>query len=625
MVKSGAAALLTTALSLTACGENNQAGETEPVEAPGAAYVEPDAEAVNSLAAEGESEVGLEGVGAELVTDEPLAAAELEAGVGEEAAAGEGQVFGMAAPGMDAVRIERTGDTEVRAGEQFSYQIRITNTTDMSLYGVTVRELTPPGFQIAESSPRVQAPSPADMAQVYGYAAPGGPQAQMQQGSQNQMQQGQPPQGQPNQQAQRQQRPNQQNQAQPARNRSQAQNQGQNQGGMQVWRLGMLAPDESRTIRVTGAAASEGALRSCLMVDYKPAVCTVVNVVQPELTLQMAIVDGEGNPIEQAYLCDEVYLAYRLINSGTAATEPAVIRTQLPQGVTFQGNSTVSLEAGAIEPDEEFTERIPLEIEQPRRLALQATATTGELTVQSDRHEAVLMKPDLALQLDGPQREYLGRPLTYRVRVRNTSPFPALNTAVTVELPEAATNVSVSTQQIEQEGDNFLIGRLEPGQSRTFALTFDVDDPGQVPVRASAEAYCAPADQQSQAAVQTQVVGIPAALIELVDNNDPVQVGNATVYQIAVKNQGTAPDMNVRLQAQVPQGMQFVHGEGDTQVTMQNGTINFAPIAQLDPGQVVTWKIQLQAQNPGTARFNVRMISEANQKPIVEQEPTTLY
>ena len=58
--------------------------------------------------------------------------------------------------------------------------------------------------------------------------------------------------------------------------------------------------------------------------------------------------------------------------------------------------------------------------------------------------------------------------------------------------------------------------------------------------------------------------GVAALLIELVDDPDPLQVGETTTYTIRVTNQGTADDNNVVIVANFPNGITPTTATGGT-------------------------------------------------------------
>jgi uncharacterized repeat protein (TIGR01451 family) len=106
------------------------------------------------------------------------------------------------------------------------------------------------------------------------------------------------------------------------------------------------------------------------------------------------------------------------------------------------------------------------------------------------------------------------------------------------------------------------------------------------------------------------------------DQNDPVVVGNETTYDIKVKNQGSGVANEVNISGQLGDQFAFIEGTGDSEVTNDGTSFNFAPIASLEPGQTVSWTISAKAENAGYARLNLDMNSTATKRSISEQEPT---
>ena len=81
----------------------------------------------------------------------------------------------------------------------------------------------------------------------------------------------------------------------------------------------------------------------------------------------------------------------------------------------------------------------------------------------------------------------------------------------------------------------------------------------------------------------TEWAGYPALLLEVIDTEDPLLIGEETTYIIQVTNQGTATDTNVVLDVQLPAELKLLSAAGDTQGTITGNTVNFAayPALQL--------------------------------------------
>lgn len=389
------------------------------------------------------------------------------------------------------------------------------------------------------------------------------------------------------------------------------------------WRIGTLAPDETREIEVTAMAGTEGEAQSCASVSFEPTLCSRVQVVKPELALTREIVDAKGRPVDTAYVCDDLFAVYTVTNNGSGATEPVMVREGLPEGVTTaDGKRGVELQVGAVPPGESRTEKVQLRATRPAAWRSRAEAATEKLKVGSPVAEVRLVRPDVLLELDAPAQEYLGRAVSYTVRLHNDGEVPAEDVEVELPVPEGVERVSVSSQQIRQEGDVFRVGTLEAGETRTFQVTFEPTEPARLTTTAVARGYCV---QAAEAEVATNVVGVPAVVIEVVDQNDPVETGGRTTYEIKVKNQGTAADLDLSLTAQLPPGMRVIDAQGDSEVRLRGNILEFAPLAELEPGQVATWHVVATPLEPGRKVFEVQLISEASQRPIIEMEPTTAY
>lgn len=206
------------------------------------------------------------------------------------------------------------------------------------------------------------------------------------------------------------------------------------------------------------------------------------------------------------------------------------------------------------------------------------------------------------------------------MKVENTSGDPALDTKIVLTPPSAASDFNVQSQDVS--GETLNVGTLKAGETREFKVSMTAVDPATVSLTAKATAYCADAVEKT---AETQFKGIAAILIEVVDKTDPVPVDETTIYEIYVKNQGSAADDNVQLTATLPGALEFVEGTGDSKVTASGGTVSFEKIPTVAPGDILSWEIKVKAKSAEKVRFKVELTSEANQRPVYELEPTTLY
>lgn len=395
------------------------------------------------------------------------------------------------------------------------------------------------------------------------------------------------------------------------------------------WNIGELSPGQVREFDVAIVPQEEGAFESCIRVTYNPVLCTVINVVSPQLQLLQ-----EGP--EQVMVCDPIPIRYTVANTGSGYTEPVIIQAPLPEGIRGpRGEREISIRVGPLGPGDRQTLTTTLQAERPGELLTGAFARTEDgLEAQAEGEPILIVAPQLEIQVQGPQTEFMDRPIEYRATVRNTGNGPALDTILRIDTQGRANLVS-STHPIGREpgpgrdspgfrnGRGVIqLGQIPPGDSMDVGFTLSAPLPGEVNVAAIATAYCAgePRDQ-----LVTQIRGITSLLLELVDTNDPIRVGEGEIYRIAVTNQGSIPDTNVRIVANVPAAFEVVDIEGPTQGAVENGRIVFQPLDQIAPDERVVWVVRVIAREEGDHRFGVELQSDTLDSPVNTTEATRAY
>ncbi|MCC7408714.1 MAG: DUF11 domain-containing protein, partial [Phycisphaeraceae bacterium] len=118
---------------------------------------------------------------------------------------------------------------------------------------------------------------------------------------------------------------------------------------------------------------------------------------------------------------------------------------------------------------------------------------------------------------------------------------------------------------------------------------------------------------------------IAAVLLEVVDEADPIQIGDVETYTVVVTNQGSAAETDIQIVCTLEDAMQFVSATGVTAGTASGRTVTFAPLAELAPKAKAVWKLQVKALKPGDIRFKTSMTTEQLTRPVEETEATNFY
>lgn len=382
------------------------------------------------------------------------------------------------------------------------------------------------------------------------------------------------------------------------------------------WNLGTIPPHESMSIWVRGMPKSTKPVQTCTSVSYTAAVCASFGVVQPGLQL---VAVGT----KEAVVCDELTYTYEVTNTGTGHARNVLLDIRLPEGLSdSQGKRSFQhrIDALASGESEEFT----IEAKGSRTGSFECTAVAtadGDLKATANEIQTILRQPRLRIEADGPARVFLGRDLRTELTVTNDGDVVARELAVPPSIKFKAASADGEHRAGKLE---WTITDLEPDESHKLLATFEGSTIGRVRATATAQTYCA---EQAQVVLDSAVEGVPAVLLEVIDLADPIVVGSTNTYLITVTNQGSAPATDVSISVLIPEQASYVSSSGQTPTAALAGAqeVTFAPVASIDPGREVVWRVNVRGVKPGDARFRVKMTSTQLESPVEESESTNFY
>ena len=111
-------------------------------------------------------------------------------------------------------------------------------------------------------------------------------------------------------------------------------------------------------------------------------------------------------------------------------------------------------------------------------------------------------------------------------------------------------------------------------------------------------------------------------MLEVVDDPDPLQVGESTTYTIKITNQGTADLTNISTVANFSKEVTPTRSQGGK---VDGKTVNFPIVPRLAPKQVITYTIIGKAAEVGDSRLKVTLTEDQLLAPVVEEESTRVY
>lgn len=399
--------------------------------------------------------------------------------------------------------------------------------------------------------------------------------------------------------------------------------------GQNAWMIGRLEPGQSKTIKVTALGDKEGMAQNCIKVHYEPSLCLATKFTKPTIKV------SKTAP-KQADICRPLELRYAVKNTGTGVARNITLTDDLPEGLTTQKDSDkVTFDVGDLQPGATREFKVLANAAKTGEFGSRAVAEgEGDLKANSNEVTTKIVQSKLAVNLDGPSAQFVNQPMTYQATIKNEGDAPAPEASLRIDVDENARVLRVSQSdpgkvRPQQSGQtlSWQFGDLEPGGERTVSFTVNTSQKEELKHIAHATSACAAGGDLAKAATDTAelttaLITFPALLLEMVDRNDPVKVGDTEQYDIVVRNQGSGADQNVQIKVDLPDQFEFVSASGATKATADGQTITFEPIDELAPRAKASWTLQLKAKKPGDVRTQVDLSSEYLKSPVPEQEPT---
>jgi uncharacterized repeat protein (TIGR01451 family) len=396
------------------------------------------------------------------------------------------------------------------------------------------------------------------------------------------------------------------------------------QDGTLVWNLGSLPAGASKTLVYSARAARVGSYGFGTAASSgeglsASASCSV-NAVAADLAITKTCP-------AVAIVGDQVEYGVTLTNKGSGEATQVLVRDVVPGGMTHaSGQPIVEWKVGTLAPGASASEKFVFAADQTGTQINTAKFSADRDLAGAAQCMTEVRKPAIDVEKSGPDKRFLGRPASYVISASNPGNAAATNVVVTDLVP-----VGMSFQSAGQGGAYdaqtrsvaWKLGELAAGASARLDVTLTGDSAGKP---CNVATVTADRGLNDSAQVCTEVAGIPALLLEVVDNPDPVEVGSGTTYTIRVTNQGTANATNVVIQSMLADGEELVQAGGATAASASGAQVQFAPVPVLAPGQVVEFLVEVKAvKATGDVRFRTMMNADQLTDAVREEESTRLY
>jgi uncharacterized repeat protein (TIGR01451 family) len=385
-----------------------------------------------------------------------------------------------------------------------------------------------------------------------------------------------------------------------------------------VWNLGTMEAGGERRFKVEVQAVAEGeALSSATATCAASSTCRT-NVSKPQLSIV------KRGP-QTASVGDNVKFELLVSNIGSGPAEGVVLRDKMPSGLEHPAGEYIEADLGTLKAGETKTVNLETRAIQAGRQVNEASVSAPGIAEVTAQAAVVINDAALSLRKTGPQQGNPNQELDYNLLVTNTGAAPATGVKLTDVLPEGLDFVSASDGgafNAKGRSVEWNVGTLPPGQSKAVSVRLKAVKAGDWQNQAVARAE---RGREAKAAVSVRIEGVPALLLEVVDLDDPVEVGSETTYEIRVVNQGTAACTGLRIVGVAPAGMTLLGAEAPVAHRIEGAQAIFESLPKLAAKADVLFKVHVRADKPGDWRFRVWMSSDHMPKAIYEDESTQVY
>lgn len=388
-------------------------------------------------------------------------------------------------------------------------------------------------------------------------------------------------------------------------------------GNKLVWTFDQLKSGDVQNLKVWVKPTAEGAMTSCTTVTAQPFGCVTTQVGKPALSI-------EKTGPEMAQVGERVTYNIVVRNSGTSTAEKVEVTDMIPAGLSHEsGRNQLVFEAGTLRPGEAKQATVTLTAQQRGVFTNNAIAKSENAGSVSDDAVTRVVQPGLKVTKTGPPQQFLGKSAQYRITVSNVGDTALNNVTVTDTAPGNATISDATGAQLAGNQATWTIATLAAGQSASFDVGLRASAAGTTVNTVTARS----ADGLSDSAqAQTVWLGFAAVLVEMVDDPDPLLVGETTTYTLKVINQGTAADHNVEAVIIFPPQMQPVSAAGVTPGKVEGQKVTLSPLAVIGPKESAVWTVKAKAVTVGDARIRAEIKTELlKSQPVLEVEATQVY
>ena len=386
-----------------------------------------------------------------------------------------------------------------------------------------------------------------------------------------------------------------------------------------LWDLGTLLARQEKRLQMKVVSPNRGEMNCQAWVTFTGSSIMKMQVREPKL-----LVKAEG-PTGKVLVGDPATVMLTVSNPGDHPAELVKITANLGDGLESARGNKLAYDLGTIAPGETRTLQVPCMTKTGGEQKCEVFVEGADGLKANDSVLVSVIQPKLELDVAGPKLRYKDRKATYSLKLTNPGDAPAGNVFLTDVLPTGMKFVSSDSggqHDFATRSVKWFIGEIAPGQSKEVKVEVIADTIGEQVHKIAAVAA---RGMKVEKDCVTQVEGLSAILMELVDLDDPIEVGGDSTYEIKITNTGSKTETDLKLVCTIPIQLEFKSAQGPVQFDQIGTEVVFQPLSKLAPRADVIFKVVCKAKVKGDARFKAQLTTTSLVEPVVKVESTRVY
>jgi uncharacterized repeat protein (TIGR01451 family) len=387
-----------------------------------------------------------------------------------------------------------------------------------------------------------------------------------------------------------------------------------------VWELGTLEPRQESRLDIQLVPGSTGAVNCQAFITITGGSAAHFEVREPKLTVK-------ATAPAKAVVGDPATVTLTIHNPGDATAERVKVQATLSDGLQSLQGQKVEFQLDSLPAKESRTVLIPCGAKVAGEQTCTALVSAEPKLSAEDKVSIEVQCPKLEVAVAGPGMRYLDRHAALTFKVTNPGTAAAEGVMLVDQIPQGFKIINATEggrHDFVARTVTWSLGKIEAGGSKEVNLELVAVNPGE---HRNLVSVTAARGLHAEGELLTRVEGLPALLMDLIDVDDPVEVGADTSYEIRVTNTGTKTETNLQLTCTLPDKMEFRAAKCGAPINhhVEGREVIFDPLPKLAPRADVIYRVSVRGVDAGDLRFQARMKADGLTVPVLKEESTRVY